>query len=78
MECYEQHILDGRVNGPLEVSPTILAKSGQDGTFMLVRGKAECYENHPNDSRVNGPLSDLSYVVQKNGYRGGEYSFGKG
>lgn len=37
-----------------DVSAT-LAKSGQDGTFMLVKEKVEFYENHPNDSRVNGP-----------------------
>lgn len=78
MECYEQHILDGRVNGPLEVSPTIPAKSGQDGTFMLVRGKAECYENHPNDSRVNGPYQICPTLSKRMGTGGGEYSIGKG
>ena len=71
MECYEQHLLDGRVKGPLEVSPTLPAKSGQDGTFMLVREKAEFYENHPNDSRVNGPYEICPTLSGRMGTGGG-------
>ena len=29
MEYYEHHLQDGRVKGPLEVSPTLPAKSGR-------------------------------------------------
>lgn len=71
MECYEQHLLDGRVKGSLEVSPTLPAKSGQDGTFMLVREKAEFYENHPNDSRVNGPYEICPTLSGRMGTGGG-------
>ena len=71
MECYEHHLLDGRVNGSLEVSPVIPAKSGQDGTFMLVRGKVECYENHFNDSRVNGPYQICPTLSKRMGIGGG-------
>ena len=79
MECYEHHLQDGRVKGSLEVSPTLPAKSGQDGTFMLVKEKVEFYENHPNDSRVNGPYQICPTLSKRMGTkRGGEYPFGKG
>ena len=71
MECYEHHLQDGRVKGPLEVSPTLPAKSGQDGTFMLVKEKVEFYENHPNDSRVNGPYQICPTLSKRMGTGGG-------
>ena len=56
MECYEQHMQDSRIRGPLEKIPSLSSSGGgQQGMSVLIRDKAECYENHPNDSRVNGP-----------------------
>ena len=72
MECYEQHMQDSRIRGPLEKIPSLSSSGGgQQGMSVLIRDKAECYENHPNDSRVNGPYQICPTLSKRMGTGGG-------
>ena len=42
MECYEHHLLDGRVKGPLKTIPTLTSSGGgQEGMSVLIKDKEE-------------------------------------
>ena len=72
MECYEQHMQDSRIRGPLEKIPSLSSSGGgQQGMSVLIRDKAECYENHPNDSRINGPYDICPTLSKRMGTGGG-------
>ena len=42
MECYEQHMQDSRIRGPLKKIPSLSSSGGgQQGMSVLIRDKAE-------------------------------------
>ena len=72
MECYEQHMQDSRIRGPLKKIPSLSSSGGgQQGMSVLIRDKAEFYENHGTDSRVKGPYEVCPTLTGRMGTGGG-------